>query len=486
MPTFKLNKDTILRMKKAFYRFENARKLIHENIINYIADYRQFNGTSQDRKEFLEDEYRNRIPTLNSLLFGEDENFLWHVDDIVILTGLSQPSISRIFSAMEKSEGWCAKIISLRVETKSANNNLIYAYREEIFDLIIDYQEAKFLERFLKPRRGTPPDKNEIIRYWEYLKSSLQNDFDHEHITPEELPEIPSMKSKDIFMLILRKIFGAKILTLSSIFFAVTFELSRRWNFFIIFFTLISILIFMICFFMLKIRKGRAGFISDVGAAAMLSMIFLALGAFSDGIIFTPSGMALPLNNKDHKIWLAENINDGHVITFMLMSDFYDDIKDVYYRTNSKENFISTGSNGSNYPNLEFKPETQNGKINLEIKYKDSQNKEHGVFKFPYDMDKLRFDLSKNFLLNENTSWFSVRNYLNEYVVYLYIDNRFADEVVESVFLGINKSTPDKEIKIDYTKPKIELRFKDVQYVSSYLRFKDGTISETRTQKANK
>ena len=85
MPTFKLNKDTILRMKKAFYRFENARKLIHENIINYIADYRQFNGNSQDRKEFLEDEYRNRIPNLNSLIFSDDENLLWNVDDMLKL-----------------------------------------------------------------------------------------------------------------------------------------------------------------------------------------------------------------------------------------------------------------------------------------------------------------------------------------------------------------------------------------------------------------
>ena len=412
MPSFKLSKRTVEALKRGFCRFENARKIIHENIVNYIADYRQFNGTSQDRKEFLEDEYKNRIPNLNSLIFGEDENLLWHVDDIVILTGLSQPSISRIFSAMEKSDSWCAKILPLRVETKSANNNLIYAYREEIFDLIIDYQEAKFLERFIKPRRGIPPDENEIMRYWQYLKLSSQNDFEHEHITPVELPEIPPMKNKDVFMLIFKKIFSTKILTLSSIFFAVTFELSRRWNFFILFFTFISILIFMLSFFLLKMRKGRASFASDIGAAAMLSMIFLGTGAFSDGIIFTPSGMALPLNNKEHKIWLEENIHDEHIITFMLMSDFYGDIKEVYYRTNSKENFISTGDNGSNYPNLEFQPETQNGKINLEIKYKDTKNKEHGVFKFPYDMDKLRFDLSKNFLLNGCTSWFFVRNYL--------------------------------------------------------------------------
>ncbi len=233
-------------MKKAFDKFENARKIIHENIINYVADYRQFNGTSQDRKEFLEDEYRNRTPNLNSLIFAEDENLLWNVDDIVILTGLSQPSISRIFSVMEKSDGWCAKILPLKVKTKSANNNLIYAYREEIFDLIIDYQEAKFLERFTKPRRGTPPDAKEIMRYWEYLKTSSQNDFEHEQLTPVEFPEIPSMKSQDIFMLICRKLFNAKILTSSSIFFAISFEFARRWNFFIMFFTLVSILIFIV------------------------------------------------------------------------------------------------------------------------------------------------------------------------------------------------------------------------------------------------
>ena len=107
-------------------------------------------------------------------------------------------------------------------------------------------QEAKFLERFTKPRRGTPPDAKEIMRYWEYLKTSSQNDFEHEQLTPVEFPEIPSMKSQDIFMLICRKLFNAKILTSSSIFFAISFEFARRWNFFIMFFTLVSILIFIV------------------------------------------------------------------------------------------------------------------------------------------------------------------------------------------------------------------------------------------------
>lgn len=165
MPSFKLNARTMSLMKKEFDRFQNARRIIHENILNYVADYRQFSGGDvQDRKEFLEKEYKSRTPNLNSLIFNENK-ILWHVEDIVIVTGLSQPSISRILSKMSKSDGWNAKILSVRSEIRSANNNLIYGYDEEIFDLIIGWQEEKCLERFINPRRGTPSDKNEVIKY---------------------------------------------------------------------------------------------------------------------------------------------------------------------------------------------------------------------------------------------------------------------------------------------------------------------------------
>ena len=398
MPSFKISKRTMNLMKKEFDRFQNARKKIRENIINYVADYRQFNGDSKDRKEFLEEEYRTRTPNLNSLIFDEDKKILWHVEDIVIVTGLSQSSISRILSKMELADSWCAKILPLKIQTKSANNVPIFAYSEEIFDLIIDYQEARCLERFFKPRRGNPTDIKELKCYWEYLKISSQienenlalNENNEEEINA--LPDLPPMKFNDVLMLIFRKSFTAKILTVSPVIFAITFELARRWNILIYFFAVISILIFILSAVFLRMRKFRASTLSDVGAVAMLAAIFWGLGLFSEGIIFTPSGMALSLKNDDHQINIVpQNLSRRKVkITFAITSDFYDDIKEIYYRTNPNEPFKLTGFNDFNYPLLFIEPETQHGALNIELKYKDTQDKEHGPFKFSFDMDELR------------------------------------------------------------------------------------------------
>ena len=64
MPVFKLKKHTMTHLEKEFLRFQKARKIIHENIINYIADYRQFNGNSKERREFLEHEYHPKFCTV--------------------------------------------------------------------------------------------------------------------------------------------------------------------------------------------------------------------------------------------------------------------------------------------------------------------------------------------------------------------------------------------------------------------------------------
>lgn len=402
MPSFKISKRTMTLMKKEFERFQNARKKIHENIINYVADYRQFDGTSKDRKEFLEEEYRTKTPDLNSLIFNDDKKILWHVEDIVIVTGLNQSSISRILSKMSLADNWCAKILPLRIETKSANNVPIYAYREEIFDLIIDYQEARCFERFTKPRRGNPNDIKELKRYWEYLKESskIQNEILALNNNEEEIneaPDLPPMKINDVLMLIFRKSFTAKILTISPIIFAITFELVRRWNILIYFFAGTSILIFILSVIFLRLRKFKASTLSDVGAVAMLAAIFWGLGLFSEGIIFTPSGMALSLKNDDHQINIVPRklTRRKAKITFAITSDFYDDIKEIYYRTNPNEPFKLTGFNDFNYPLLFIEPETQHGKLNIELKYKDTQNKEHGPFYFSFDMDEIHRNFEK-------------------------------------------------------------------------------------------
>ena len=481
MPVFKLKKDTMLRLEKEFERFQKARKIIHENIINYLTDYRQFNGKPQDRKEFLERDYLPRTPDLNSLLFSDEENFLWNVEDIVILTGLSQPSISRILSKMKKSSKWFSKLLPLQVEAKSSNNNLVYAYHEEIFDLIIDYQEAKCLERFITPRRGEGHDAKEILRYWNYLK--IKNCGAIAVINEElnEVPDIPPMRLKDILKLMFRKMFTAKNFTVSTIIFAICFELARRFYFFIPVFAGVSSLIFAVSVLLLKFRRGSASLISDAGAVAMLLMMLWGLGLFSDGVIYTPSGAMLTLND-DHSIILVPELERGRRITLTINSDFYDDFKEIYYRTSYSEKFKSTGFNDFHYPVLlvEIESEAQHGILNIELKYKDTKSKEHGPFKFSFDMEKTRFEASKEFIFNR-TQWLIIKN--SQIIFNINVFN-YADDVVDAVVYGFNTENPDKKIKITPQDSQISIdipsSIENFEYVSAYLVFKDGTKSETK------
>ena len=496
MPVFKLKKDTMMRLEKEFQRFQKARKIIHENIINYLTDYRQFNGNTQDRKEFLEREYLPRSPDLNSLLFSDEKNFLWHVEDIVILTGLSQPSISRILSKMKKSSEWFSKLLPLQVEAKSSNNNLIYAYREKIFDLIIDYQEEKCLERFITPRRGEARQKTEaeeILRYWDYLKkySLWQPDNDRAVINEElnEVPDIPPMRLKDILMLIFRKMFTAKDFTISTIIFAVCFEIARRVCFFIPVFAVVSSLIFAASVLFLKFRRGPAALISQTGSIAMLSMILWGLALFSDGVVYSPSGAMLTLND-DHLITLVPELEIGGRITFVINSDSYDDFKEIFYKTSdtetrlADEKFKSTGFNDFHYPVLGIEPETQHGTLNIELKYKDTKNKEHGAFKFSFDMEKTRFEASKEFIFNR-TRWLIVKN---SQIIFDINGFDYADDVVDTVVYGFNTENPDKKIQINPLNSRIlinippSIKFK---YASAYLVFKDGTKSEIKKDSGN-
>ena len=53
----------------------------------------------------------------------------------------------------------------------------------------------------------------------------------------------------------------------------------------------------------------------------MLSMILWGLGLFSDGVIYTPSGAMLALND-DHSITLVPELERSGRITFAINSDF--------------------------------------------------------------------------------------------------------------------------------------------------------------------
>ena len=488
MKKFNLKPDTMLRLQKEFERFQEARRIVRKNIPKYIKDFQEFQGDREDRKEFLEREYLPKSPNLNSLISeGQDsKNFLWHVEDIINITGLMQSSISKILNKMKASEEWAARLLALEVETKSANNNKIFVYHEEIFDLIIDYQESKCLERFLKPRRGTAQDPEEILRFWNYLKNAEVFGIVREvRDTPEILPDLPPLSTENIFSLIFRKIITAKIFTVATIIFAVCFGLIKRWNFLLPVFVGGALLVLGVSFLFLKSRKGKAGLISDIGAVAMLTGIFWSAGLFSDGVIFSPAGTALSINNE-RSIKLQPELEKKHKLSFRIKFDSYDDLKEISYRENEQDEFISTGFNDFKFPLLIIEPKDQSApEIFLEIKYKDSKGNEQGPFKFSFDREKTRYELSKDFIINRQNAWLYLRRFAGVTTLKFFCDLNYADNVVDYLAYGLNTESPDKIFIPSGPGDSIVLRRRknNIKFVSSYLMFTDGTSSDLRVTK---
>ena len=138
MTTFNLANKTIKRLQTMSKRFRKIRALVHENIISYINDYRNFHGNINERNDELRRKYLSRNNAL--ILHDDDSKILFHVNDIAIITGYDDSAITRMLAKIERSDKFCAGLLAIRHETKSANNNLIYAYETKIFDCFINYR----------------------------------------------------------------------------------------------------------------------------------------------------------------------------------------------------------------------------------------------------------------------------------------------------------------------------------------------------------
>ena len=229
MPEFYLSQDNISRLQHKFNLFNKERRIIHELLINYEADYRQFKGNAKARREFLREKYLAKAPNMSHLILNNNE-VLWSMDDISILLGRNLSTIMRTFNKLESSSDYYSRLLALRECVKAKNGHDIFVYHKEIFDLIIDLYEDEYLLRFAKPRRGdinNAPDFKEVKKFWQYLKE--QNNFNKNNLISVTMPDISAMNLKDILALIWHKVFNIKTGTVCSVIFAVCFELTRRF-----------------------------------------------------------------------------------------------------------------------------------------------------------------------------------------------------------------------------------------------------------------
>ena len=130
------------RLRAKFNEFQQNRDILIEILDDYTADYRQTAGSTLKRQEVLQERYSKRAPKFSHLIWDEEGNSeLWTASDIAIVLGRDKSSVTRTLALMERSEGWCSRLLAVRHTSKATNGLTIYSYSREIFDIIIDRYE---------------------------------------------------------------------------------------------------------------------------------------------------------------------------------------------------------------------------------------------------------------------------------------------------------------------------------------------------------
>lgn len=481
MHTFNLSDDTVSRLRTKFAEFQNARKRVHALITDYIADYRQFNGTSDDRKEFLERKYAPRVPNLSHIVF-DDAQIFFNVCDIAILLGRSQPAISITLSNIERSQGWVSRLLPLRKQVKSANGNKIFVYSEEIFDLLIDRYEDEYLLRFSKPRRGnkyTAPDIEELRRFWKYLHDIQRHNQLLALRQQTDLPDIPAMSLKDILVLIWDKVFNIRIGTVASLVFAVCFEIARRYFSVSLWLSIVPAVVLAACVVLIQ-RRHAPDTLSDIGAGALLFLMLWISGAMS---LYKSEPLKVAQN-----ITLSPAISGKHM-HFNISATHLADIKEFLFRISPDIHFHSTGflpqinpKNNLPYPKTVFQNNNIHGISHIEVKYLDFNGHESKPWFFSFDIDAQRFNLCKQNILNSKEVWLEARKVGHK--VFLMpspaLSSTYGKSSVHSLVYGINTSSPDTTVSINDISiyELLTLNAQNVSFISSYLIFDDGSSSD--------
>ena len=466
----------------------------------YVADYRQFNGKSDDRKEFLEEKYLPQAPSLSHLVYDENQIY-WNVIDIAILLGRTQQAISSTLLNIEKSEGWVSRLLPLRKQTKSANGNKIFVYGEEIFDLIIDRYEEEYLLRFSEPRRGNvenAPDIQEVRKFWNYLKEFESHN--HRLALKEQettLPDVPPMNFKDIINIIWKKVFDIKVGTVCSVIFAICFEVARRYFAVNLWFSLVPAIILCVAIFLIHKRKFSADTLSDIGAGALLFLLLWISGSLS---LYKSEPPKVAQN-----IALSPSLYGNGFISYVyfnITATDPSDVKEFMFRISPDVQFRSTGflsqinaSRNLPYPDTLIKNEIRNGVAEIDVEYLDFNDNLSDTWHFSFDIDYERFNLCKQYILQSNAPWAVINKYtFNNDTDILLRSNLLISyqgkNSIKSIVYGINTDKPDTSVELQYmldnqmkvANPYLIFSTEDnyVKSVSSYLIFKDGTSSDIR------
>ena len=486
MLQFNLTENEIERLTKRFILFQKERKIIHDLLNNYILDYQSYSGSANKRYKYLREKYLSKAPYLSHLFFQDE--ILWSMEDISIILGRHLSTIIRTFEKLERTSEYYPRLLAIRKTVQAANGHTIFVYQKEIFDLIIDLYEDEYLQRFSEPRRGNienAPDIQELKRFWEYLRERESYNI-YLVEKKKSLPDLPNLSLKNIISLIWQKVFDVKIWTVSSIVFGICFEIARRFLGINLRIAVIPALISILCIILIQRKKFKPDVLSNLGAGALLFTLLWISASLS------VDRLKPEIEKKEHKIDLNP-VTYGENLYFNISSNFIP--KEYFYRISPDKEFHSTGFL-EQYPSITIKNPKTEGTINLEVKYLGQDDKESKIWDFSFDVGTEKFKLNKEFILNTKEAWVTALK-LNDGVTVnmcIVIFSQEGKNIIDSVVYGINKEAPDIKINLIEDKEKygkwwafgqllLDKEFY-IEFVSSYLIFKDGTSSDIRISRA--
>ena len=177
----------------------------------------------------------------------------------------------------------------------------------------------------------------------------------------------------------------------------------------------------------------------------------------------------------------------NYPVVFFVDADNEAEIKEMFYRTDSESSYISTGRTEMGNVNFLVKPEINDSKINLDVKYSDIDGKEHGPYKFTFDVAQERFNSGKNAVINHpDILWLMPRGNMT-------VISSFMNDTVKAVHYGINTRKPDRVYIPDFDEGYhgddsyvVDMVYEDVDFVSLYTEFTDGTSSDIHIKESER
>lgn len=499
LAVFNLSDDTMARLTAKFKEFQADRETIRSLLDDYVADYRRFEGTKLARQEYLREKYAKRAPCLSHLAWDEEAGLLWGAADIAILLGRDRSSVTRVLSKMERSEAWRARLFALRKLVRESGSAPIHVYGRGVFDLIVDYYEEEYLRRFTEPRRGIAADADtvrEIRRFWSCLKAAERTGSRHSLVDaePPGLPEVPPMGWGEALRLIFSRVFSLRTGTLFAVLFALGYELSRRWSFLYLWLPAAAVLVFLICLPILRRGRLEPSHVASLAAGALLFCLLWLVGLLSsDGTVHT-LGRTISVRPLGYNLVLDPQVLDSGRVRFVITTDA-PDAAQFHYRISPDVEFRSTGSlpqtnpaTGVRYPDPTIDAGRPEGAVALEVKYADARGTEHGPYPFAFDLDTLRLQAGKDFVLGMKGGWVTVHRLggttFVETVPPILAD--VARRAVSGITYGVNTEIPDVEISLEgaenleHPGGLLQEDADEIEFVSSRLLFRDGTSSDVR------